>query len=115
VRAKEEEEKELEDPLIEEVEEARIDLLTKGQSHTIIKRIIERLQDSKKGTIEIKEKIIKMKKIKNLFVLKRNLEIKKTVLVMVLEGKKKDFQVEIILGTNHLLLLNGFAHPTDLL
>jgi hypothetical protein len=43
------------------------------------------------------------------------LEIKKTVLVMVLEGKKKDFQVEIILGTNHLLLLNGFAHPTDLL
>ena len=34
---------------------------------------------------------------------------------MILEGKKKDFQVEIILGTNRLLPLNGFVHPTDLL
>jgi hypothetical protein len=115
VRAKEEEEKELEDPLIEEVEEARIDLLTKGQSHTFIKRMIERLQEKKKGTIEIKEKIIKMKRIKNPFVLKRNLEIKKTDLVKVLEEKKKDFQVEIILETNRLLPLYGFVHPIDLL
>ena len=56
-----------------------------------------------------------MKRIKNLFVLKRNLEIKKTNLVKVLEEKRKDFQVEIILGTNRLLPLYGFVHPTDLL
>jgi hypothetical protein len=43
------------------------------------------------------------------------LEIKKTVLVKVLERKKKDFQVEIILGTNRLLPLYGFAHPIGLL
>ena len=110
-----EEEKEVEDHLIEEVEEARIDLLKKDQSRTAIKRMIENLQDLKKGMIGIKDKIIKMKEIKNLLILKRNLEIKKTVLVKVLERKKKDFQVEIILGTNRLLPLYGFAHPIGLL
>jgi hypothetical protein len=110
-----EKEKEVEDHLIEEVEEARIDLLKKDQSHTAIKGMIENLQDLKKGMIGIKDKIIKMKEIKNLLILKRNLEIKKTVLVKVLERKKKDFQVEIILGTNRLLPLYGFAHPIGLL
>ena len=56
-----------------------------------------------------------MKRIKNPFVLKRNLEIKKTDLVKVLQEKKIDFQVEIILGTNRLLPLYGFAHPIGLL
>jgi hypothetical protein len=54
--------------------------------------MIENLQDLKKGMIGIKDKIIKMKEIKNLLVLKRNLEIKKTVLVKVLEKKKKIFR-----------------------
>ena len=72
------------------------------------------LQDLKKETLETKEKIIKMKEIKNLFDLKRNLEIKKTDLVKVLEEKKKDFQVEIILETNRLLPQYGFVHPIDL-
>ena len=75
MRAKEKE-KEAEDHLIEEVEEARIDLLKKDQSHTAIKGMIENLQDLKKGMIGIKDKIIKMKEIKNLLILKRNLEIK---------------------------------------
>ena len=74
----------------------------------------ENLQDLKKGMIGIKDKIIKMKEIKNLLVLKKNLEIKKTVLVKVLK-KKKDLQEEIILETNRPLPLYDFVHPIGLL
>ena len=104
-----------ENHLIEEGEEARIDSQIKDQSHKVIKRIIENLQDLKKETKVIKEKIIEMIEIKNLLDLKKNLEIKKTVLIKVLEIKRRDFQVEIILKINRLLLPYDFAHPIDLL
>ena len=55
-----------------------------------------------------------MKEIKNLLILKRNLEIKKTVLVKVLERKKKDVRAAMILGINRFLPPYGFAHPIDL-
>jgi hypothetical protein len=41
------------------------------------------------------------------------LEIKKTVLIKVLEIKRRDFQVEIILKINRLLQPYDFVHPID--